>query len=463
MSKKFNLLLFCLIYLFCFSQNSFANSVNYNSLDLSKTYFLALKNDSEFQIQHFSALANKEKINQAKAALLPQINISAKSIYNKATIKPENSVQSFQPKYNSNAYQIDFIQPLFRWNLLQNYRQAADLFEKADLEFLQSQQNLILKTARLFFDLQIAQQNLIAAENNLAAISQQLDLAKYNFDVGTATITDFHESKARFDLAKSQKISAQNQMEMANANLQNLIANSQNTQNSFKFLKLNDFENVDKLQQKIQKLLQNLDLNQAKKSAKNDNLAVKIQKFNLKIAQKETAKSRGNFLPSVDFVAQHAKSKDISQATLLPTHANINSVGVVISLPIFQSGLTISQVRENLYNQQAAESALSLAEKSADLQTEQFFLTTQNGLAEIVALKSAWKSSQTALQSTKTAAEIGLRINLDILNAQTQIYQTKVKLFKAIFDTIFSALSLKAAIGNLNEQDITTINQMLFE
>lgn len=465
MSKNFY---FLFIFLYCFSADVIA-IVNDNLLDLKKTYSLAIENDDEFNIQQFATLANKEKINQARAVLLPQVNISAKSIYNKANLTLENptnsnnNLQKFHPKYNTNAYQVDFIQPLFRWNLLQNYRQASDLFERADLEFLQSQQNLILKTVRLFFDFQIAKQNLTASETNLEAISQQLELAKYNFDVGVATITDFHEAQAKFDLANAQKITAQNQVEITLLNLQNLIANPQNLQNSFKLLELNNFDNADKLQQKIQKLLQNLDLHQAKQIAKINNLDIKIQKLNLQIAQKETSKSRGNFLPDVDFIAQHAKSKDLSQVNLSPLHANINSVGVVVSMPIFQSGLTTSQIRENLYKQQMAESALSLAEKTTNLKTEQFFLTTQSGLAEISALKSAWKSSQTALQSTKTATEIGLRINLDVLNAQTQIYQTKVKLFKSIFDTIFSALSLKAVIGDLSEQDIILINQILFE
>lgn len=459
MFKIFYLLVYCFFY-FYFSTNAHAN---YNLLDLSKTYLLAVENDDEFKIQQFSSMADKEKINQARAALLPQIKLSAKSIYNKANLSLENSgnnSQKFHPKYNANAYEINLIQPLFRWNLLQNYRQAENLLEKADIEFLKSQQQLILKTARLFFDFQIAKQNLTAAETNLLAISQQLDLAKHNFDVGIATITDFHEAQAQFDLANAQKITAQNQVEIARLNLQNLIANSAN---SFKLLELNNFDNVNKLQQKIQLLLQNLDLTQAKQIAKTNNLDIKLQKFNLQIAQKETLKSRGNFLPDIDFVAQHAKSKDLSQVNLSPLHANVNSVGVMVSMPIFQSGLTLSQIRENLYKQQAAESAVSLAEKSAVLKAEQFFLITQNGLAEILALKSAWQSSLSALQATKTAAEIGLRINLDILNAETQIYQTKLKLFRSIFETIFSALSLKATIGDLSEQDINLINQILFD
>ena len=77
------------------------------------------------------------------------------------------------------------------------------------------------------------------------------------------------------------------------------------------------------------------------------------------------------------------------------------------------------------------------------------------------AYEAALLSSQSSVDSNKLGYQVGVRINIDVLNAQSQFYETRQKLAKARIDTLLSQLKLKSAAGNLNEDDLRAINGML--
>ena len=52
---------------------------------------------------------------------------------------------------------------------------------------------------------------------------EQLALAQRGFEAGTNSITDTHEAKSRSDLARAQRIAAQNELEAKHAELEKLV------------------------------------------------------------------------------------------------------------------------------------------------------------------------------------------------------------------------------------------------
>ncbi len=84
-----------------------------------------------------------------------------------------------------------------------------------------------------------------------------------------------------------------------------------------------------------------------------------------------------------------------------------------------------------------------------------------NGMAQVKAFEQALVSSQSALDSNKLGYEVGVRINIDVLNAQQQLFSTRRDLAKARYDTLLAQLRLKAAAGSLGEDDIQAVNALL--
>lgn len=140
---------------------------------------------------------------------------------------------------------------------------------------------------------------------------------------------------------------------------------------------------------------------------------------------------------------------------------DFQNVGVQLNLPIFQGGLVASRQNEASANRAAAESILEQARRNAALSARQYYLGATNGLAQVRALKAALISSQSSLESNRLGFEVGVRINIDVLNADNQVYVTRRDLARAVVDTLMSQLRLKAAVNTLSEDDVAAINALL--
>ena len=172
---------------------------------------------------------------------------------------------------------------------------------------------------------------------------------------------------------------------------------------------------------------------------------------------------RAGHYPTVDVVANYGKNNAalsfVGNDTLDTTSRN---VGLQLNIPIFQGGYVNSKTREAEANRTAANASLENTRRTAALGARQSYLGVVNGLAGINALKAALVSSSSALESNKLGYEVGVRINIDVLNAEQQVYNTRRDLAKVRFDTLLAQLKLKASVGALSETDLEQINP-LFE
>jgi outer membrane protein len=159
-------------------------------------------------------------------------------------------------------------------------------------------------------------------------------------------------------------------------------------------------------------------------------------------------------------VANYGYAKSNTQGAGLFEN-DYQNVGVQLNIPLYLGGQVMSRQREAAANRAAAMSALEAARRGAAQSARQQYLGVANGLAQIRALKAALVSSQSALESNKLGYEVGVRINIDVLNAENQVYVTRRDLARATFDTLLAQLRLKAATGALGEDDVAAINALL--
>lgn len=415
--------------------------------DLMQVYREAQANDPTFAAALATLDAGREKAPQARAGLLPSLNLSGNTTWNQNELAIHNGAAISKPHYNANAYQLSLSQPVFRWQNMVTYDQATLQVAQAEASFAQARQDLALRVAQAYFDVLNAQESLTAVQANKQAIDQQLALAKKSFEVGTATITDTHEAQARFDLATAQEIAAESDLEVKRRAMQSVIGKEAGP---------------------LAQLRANAELSRPQPdnmvpwvaAAEKDSLAVQIQQANADIADREVDKQRAGHYPTLDLVANYGHSKSYA-ATGNLVDTDFQNAGLQINIPIFAGGATASREREASANRAAAVATLEAAKRSAALGARQYYLGVANGLAQVKALKAALVSSQSALASNKLGYEVGVRINIDVLNAENQVYVTRRDLAKATFDTLMAQLKLKAAVGALSEDDLNKINALL--
>ncbi len=412
-----------------------------HALDLLEAMKAAQIYDSQFASARAAREANAEKSTQGRALLLPTVTATVGSTRTDGTISdPALGTRDFQT--NKQNYQNQLRQPLFNIASYDAYEQSKLQVAVAEIQFEQAKNDLALRVAQAYFDVLAAEDAMVFIQAQKAAIAEQLASAKRNFEVGTATITDTHEAQARYDLTVAQEIAAANDLEVKRNALALIIGKTPGELNTLKRgikLAAPEPSNQDKWVE----------------NAQTGNVSVVAQKLAADIARLEVSRNRAGHIPSLDAVATYSRTPLTTQTI------TSNAIGVQLTVPIF-SGLSVtSKIREAISLESKARADLDTARRTASQTARTAFLGVQSGLSQVRALEAAEVSSNSALESNRLGYEVGVRINIDVLNAQQQLYSTRRDLAKARYDTLVNGLKLKAAAGILAEADIIELNSLL--
>ncbi len=422
-----------------------------SSEDLVQVYRDAQRYDAVYAAARHTLEAGRERLPQGRALLLPTLNLSGSA--RRSRIESESRDTAIAPDFtrrpSSVGYTLTFAQPIYRPQNRLQYRQAEFQVMQAEAAFGQAGQDLIIRTAQAYFDVLAAQDTLALVRAQKAAISEQLAQAKRNFEVGTATITDTHEAQARFDLIGAQEIAAQNDLENRRQGLQ-LITGK-------------DYGELKPLRPDVRLAPPNPNnMESWVELAETQSYPVQAQEAATSVAALEARRASAAHLPTLDVVATHGQTGQ-SASTTSSVGADLTSttIGLELAMPLYQGGALDSREREAAALSLRSRQDLENAKRSAALTTRQSYLTVINGISQIGALEQALVSSQSALDSNKLGYEVGVRINIDVLNAQQQLFSTRRDLALARYNTITNQLRLKAAAGSLREEDLEEVNRAL--
>jgi outer membrane protein len=420
--------------------------------DLLDIFKSAQRDDPVIAAARATQLAVHEKLPQGRALSLPAVSLVANSAINDVTTRFAGSAppifQGGTSRYNTNGYGITLVQPLIRPQNQLVYSEAQQQVIQSDAQFKIAEQDLLLRCAVAYFDVLIAQNSVQLNRAQKSAISEQLAQAKRNFEVGNATITDTNEAQARHDLTYAQEIAAQNNLEIKLGALQQLThTETDNLKPLGSHFKLDSPVPAD-----MEKWLIEAQLNSPQ---------LIIAQASVQLAKKEVSKMRDAHYPTLDLIASYSTSNAGSSMYGVGVDSINKSIGVQLNIPIYQGGATNSKWREAEHNHERALQELENARRNVAQQTRQAYLGVVSGIAQVKALQQALTSSESVLASSRLGEEVGVRTNLDVLNAQQQLYSTRRDLYQAEYDFLLSQLKLKAATGSLNEEDLLKINQML--
>jgi outer membrane protein len=420
--------------------------------DLLETFHAAQANDPVFAAARATQQAGQEKLTQGRSLLLPSINLSANTTFNDLTTQYHPATPPLftggSNRYNSNGYGVTLVQPLFRQQNWQAYSESELQAAQAGMQLKIAEQDLILRVAQAYFDVLIAQDSVGLVNAQKTAISEQLEQAKRNFEVGSATITDTLEAQARYDLTGAQEIAAQNNLEIKRSALQQLIN-----------AKPGELAALGK--ELKPEAPQPADMEQWVDQAQMNNLQLAIAQAATEIADKEVARNRGGHYPTVDLVANYSQNNANGGSFGLGSETTNKSVGVQLNMPLFQGGVVNSRWREAEANRERARQELENARRNVAQQVRLSYLGVVSGIAQVQALQQALTSSESLLQASKLGQEVGVRTNLDVLNAQQQLFATRRDLYQAQYNYLLNQLHLKQATGTLGEEDLSKVNQAL--
>ena len=388
------------------------------------------------------------RIEQSEALLRPSASLGSSA--SRVETNP-----AFGPNYGSNSVSLSLTgrQPIFNRANVATVRQAEKSLEVSRADLDTAEQDLILRLSQAYFDVLGAQDTLATTRAAKTGISEQLASAKRSFEVGTATITDTREAQARYDLATAQEVAAENDLLTKRIALDQLVGRA----------------NVVPKQLALPVTLPALVPSNAEawvSQAETQHPAIRRAQVTLDIAKLETTKARAAALPTVDAVGSVSSARGaigtIAGAAGVTVRNNSNaSLGLQLNMPLYSGGSIQNRVKETLVLEDRSLNDLEAARRSVQQATRQAFYTLLSGAAQVRALEAAESSSQLALEATQLGYRVGVRVTIDVLNATTQLFQTRRDLARARYDVLLGTLRLRQAAGLVTAQDIAAVDRLL--
>lgn len=419
---------------------------NAGAVSLQQAYEAALKNDPTYRIGFYANEAAKENRILGRSQLLPSVSASfngSKNVLDRETEIPGQAPRLSNEKYMSRSSVVQLRQPLFNMDAIQRYRQGKVQTAQGAEQFEADTNEVGVRVVSAYMDALFADDQVALARVQRDMYAEQQKVNQRLFEKGEGTRTDMLETKARLDLAEAELIEAQDNAKAQREVLEGVIGGPVDTldrlDEGFRPTQLSpaSFEEWHKLF-----LANNNELAAARLAVENTRL--------------EIGRQRAGHLPRVDFVATYNKGDNETVNTLNQLNTN-RSLGVQVNIPIYQGGAINAQTRQSAANYERARSDLEARTDRLTVELRRAHSLAQSSVRKIDALVKAVESAKLLMTATEKSIKGGVRINLDLLNAQQQLFTSQRDLAQARYAYLVATLRLRALAGTVDSQDIREI------
>jgi len=404
--------------------------------------------DATYQAARSQYDASLARAAQAKAGILPAVGLSAGA--QRTELDIDTPATNTSRGFNTQNVGINATQPLYRpanWATYEQGKRQADI---AQAVLTTADQDLVVRVSQGYFDVLSAQDSLALVRAQKIAVAEQLASAKRNFEVGTSTITDSREAQARYDLVVSQEIAAENDLHVKKIALDQLVGRPGSVP-------------VPLAAPVVLPEVMPADMNAWVAQAEDVHPAIRQARLGVDVATLEVRKAEAGHKPTIDANLGYNVTNNPQGTSTTTGRSRINAatVGVVFSLPLFAGYATENRIKETLALEDQSRSVLESTRRSVTQATRAAYLGLVSGAGQVKALEAAEASSQSALDANRLGYQVGVRINIDVLNSQSQLFQTKRDLAFSRYNVLLGNLKLRQANGTLTPDDLRAINGTL--
>lgn len=423
------------------------------ALDLSAALRLAEENDILFQAANAQYQASAEIRSQAISGVLPEITFDA--FTSRTSTETTNSSSASSPNgssdFDSKGYSLNLNQTLYNQAVFNALDQASAETAQALAEYENARQDLVVRVARAYFDYLAAQDTHHFAVAEQQAIARQLEQTSGRFEAGLIAITDVKQSQAQYDIAVAREIVASNAIENAGEALRIII---------------NQFDaGLLPVQAELPLTTPSPDnIKSWEETALVNNLQLRATKYTAEAARNAYEVSRAGHYPTLNLNAAHsytsADGSTVSNA-FGGRDTDQSIVKLELSVPLYSGGFTSSLSRQRNAEYEVARALHLQQQRLTVQQVRTAFLGVKAAISQVVALKQALVSTETAVEAAEEGFKAGTRNTVDVLFAQRERYASERDYARARYDYLLNILELKRAAGILTGADLHEMNQWL--
>jgi len=422
---------------------------NAGAISLQQAYEAALKNDPQYRMHYFEKESAQENEILGRSNLLPQVSASYSASRNVAdtdtqveTIKGPVPVID-HPRYISRSSVVQLRQPILNLDGIVRYRQGKVQAKQGAQQFEADTNDVILRVVGAYADALFAEDQVELARVQRDMYQEQMKVNARLFEKGEGTKTDMLETKARFALAEAQLVETQDNAQAMRDTLAGVIGMEPGT--------------LDRLGTNFHfQPLKPASIAEWRNIALAHNPQLLSARLGVENARLEIQRNKAGHAPRVDFIAAYSKDDAASLQNYQQNSVN-RTIGVQVNIPIYQGGAISAQTRQAADNWNRAQSDLDNRTNQVLVELRKAYDLVQNSVAKVTALEKAVASGKELMVATEQSIKGGVRINLDLLNAQQQLYSSQRDLAQARYSYLLGLLRLRAAAGTLGDSDVREV------
>jgi outer membrane protein, protease secretion system len=422
---------------------------NAGAISLQQAYEAALKNDPQYRMHYYEKESAKENEVLGRSNLLPQVSGSysaSRNIADTDTLIQTSRGPGRQldhPRYISRSSAIQLRQPILNLDGIVRYRQGKVQARQGAQQFEADTNDVIVRVVGAYADALFAEDQVELSRVQRDMYREQMQVNEHLFEKGEGTKTDTLETKARFDLAEAQLVEAQDNAQAQRDTLAGIIGMEPGV--------------LDRLGTDFHfQALKPASIDDWRKLAREHNPQLLAGRLAVENARLDIQRNKAGHAPRVDFIATYSRDDAASLQNYTQNSVN-RAVGVQVNIPIYQGGAINAQTRQAADNWNRAQFDLDNRTNQVMVDLRKAYDLVQNSVAKITALERAVASGKELMVATEQSIKGGVRINLDLLNAQQQLYTSQRDLAQARYSYLIGLLRLRAAAGTLGESDVREV------
>ncbi|EKE02001.1 MAG: hypothetical protein ACD_21C00003G0004 [uncultured bacterium] len=421
------------------------------AVTLIDVYTQALSSDPTFKAARSQWLTDRETLAIKRANIFPTLGATGGFSRNYSNTKsPSASTTTTPGKYYNNlsTYSLNLTQPLFNFGNWANIWQAQAIAKKAEVTYLAAAEDLLLRTSTAYFNVLQARDVLSYTKANRQALENTLNQAQHKYDVGLIAIVDLENSRAEYDGAIAEEITAANNLDDTLEQLNEITG--------IRYLSLDPVKESFPLLSP-----QPANIEKWAKAAEQHNFDLAAARYATIAARENIKIQNAGHIPTLDATGSYTYSYNNNYQGQGSEHGQSASAGLSLNVPLFQGGFVVASAKQANYQYQKALADQETTHRSTISLTRQAYLNVVSDISKIKANKQAIRSAQSSLRATKAGYEAGTRTMVDVLQAQAKLYSTQKDFAASEYDYIKQLLTLKQMTGILDVTDLTQINSWL--
>jgi outer membrane protein len=408
--------------------------------DLNEIYQLSLANDAELAAAKAKRSSGDYQVSIARAALLPQVTIGATMLDSETEIDggPTSDVEAL-------SYNATISQTLFNLNSWYNYKAASAGGGASDLEYVLSEQQLILRTAGAYFNVLRAKENLDTARAEEKAVKRQLEQTQQRFEVGLIAITEVHEAEASYDLSYANLIGQEAALDISYEALEQITGQR--------------FENLAHLRGDVEFSTPKKAAGEWVDAGLSKYAGIQLAQEGVNAAEYTRKAGWSNYAPVINAQWSYTDGEQVVGSNVVD--GTTTSLALTATIPLFAGGSNYAKAKQAAARSTEASANLDLQQRTVKNNIRSLYRKVQTDVLTVKARNRATVSSRSALEATETGYQVGTRNIVEVLNAQRNLFSAQRDYANARYDYIIDLLNLKFFAGSLAEADIQALNAWL--